>query len=189
MSGRPVVIESLIRARLRPEEKLYAVLDAARQPSALLEYIHGQGLPSYSLFSGRLARRLDHVAPFLVAVGEDPGFLSLWEEYFGENYGVLLLSGAPTGELWRHLRGLFVSSDEDGNEYFFRFYDPRVLDLYLPTCTPHDLSSFLGPVGALFTATRFPGMVLCVRRSLGGVVSERFLVTRLSEESVRIEVV
>lgn len=189
MSGRPVIIESIVRARQQPEEQLYAVLDAARHPSALLEYTREQGLPSYSLFSGRLARRLDHVAPFLVAAGTDPGFLLLWEEHFGENYGVLLLSGAPPGELWRHLRSVFISSDEDGNEFFFRFYDPRVLGLFLPTCTLHDLSAFLGPVGSLLTATRFPGRVLCVRRTANGVVTERFHVTRLSGESVRIEVV
>ncbi len=189
MSGRQVILESIVRARLQPGEQLYAVLDAARNPSSLLECIRERDLPSYSLFSGRLARRLDHVAPFLVSAGTDPGFLSLWEEHFGENYGVLLLSGAPPGELWRHLRSVFVSSDEDGNEFFFRFYDPRVLGLFLPTCTPHDLSAFLGPIGALFTATRFPGMVLCVRRTPDGVVTERFHVTRIAEEAIRIEVV
>lgn len=33
----------------------------------------------------------------------------------------------------------------------FRFYDPRVLRLYLPTCTSTELEQVFGPVGTFFT--------------------------------------
>ena len=38
--------------------------------------------------------------------------------------------------------------DESGHPMFFRFYDPRVLRTYLPTCTVAELRLIFGPVEA-----------------------------------------
>jgi hypothetical protein len=35
---------------------------------------------------------------------------------------------------------------EDGEQLYFRFYDPRVLRVFLPTCDRQQLSDFFGPV-------------------------------------------
>ena len=35
---------------------------------------------------------------------------------------------------------------EEGQELYFRYYDPRVLRTYLPTCTPDELEQVFGPV-------------------------------------------
>jgi hypothetical protein len=36
--------------------------------------------------------------------------------------------------------------DEAGRRLVFRFYDPRVLRVYLPTCRPAETDEFFGPV-------------------------------------------
>jgi len=36
--------------------------------------------------------------------------------------------------------------DAKGKDMYFRFYDPRVLRVFLPTCTPEELSDFFGPI-------------------------------------------
>ena len=36
---------------------------------------------------------------------------------------------------------------EDGRELYFRFYDPRVLRIFLPTCNAAETATFFGPVG------------------------------------------
>jgi hypothetical protein len=35
---------------------------------------------------------------------------------------------------------------EDGKELYFRFYDPRVLRVFLPTCSPRETTGFFGPI-------------------------------------------
>ena len=34
-----------------------------------------------------------------------------------------------------------------GERVYFRFYDPRVLRVYLPTCSSSELKGVFGPVG------------------------------------------
>jgi len=45
-----------------------------------------------------------------------------------------------------HLRRFLTVRTEKGKKLLFRFYDPRVLRLYLPTCTSTELNTFFGPV-------------------------------------------
>jgi hypothetical protein len=49
-------------------------------------------------------------------------------------------------ELFHHLREIFVVTDEEGQEYFFRYYDPRVVRSFLPTCTESELRELFGIV-------------------------------------------
>jgi hypothetical protein len=35
--------------------------------------------------------------------------------------------------------------DARGKEMYFRFYDPRVLRVFLPTCTAQEAQDFFGP--------------------------------------------
>ena len=73
-------------------------------------------------------------------------FLHAWSAALGRNGGVLLQSAATLDDLSAHLRKIFVVRDEQEQEYFFRYYDPRVLRVYLPTCTGAELDEFFGPV-------------------------------------------
>ncbi len=51
----------------------------------------------------------------------------------------------------RHLRRfLLVEDDETGERFFFRFYDPRTLRVFLPTCTPRQREDFFGEVACWF---------------------------------------
>jgi hypothetical protein len=48
--------------------------------------------------------------------------------------------------LRHHLRGLLRVRDESGRVLVFRYYDPRVLRAYLPTCTTAELAAVYGPI-------------------------------------------
>ncbi len=39
---------------------------------------------------------------------------------------------------------------EGGGTLLFRYYDPRVLRIFLPTCTPAELREFFGPLSRLY---------------------------------------
>jgi hypothetical protein len=45
-----------------------------------------------------------------------------------------------------HLRHFLMVEIEGGKPVYFRFYDPRVLRVYLPTCTDQERQQFFGPL-------------------------------------------
>jgi len=53
----------------------------------------------------------------------------------------------------------------------FRYYDPRVLRAYLPTCSPAELNTFFGPVTAFITEGENPGEILEFRNERGTLAS------------------
>ena len=123
----------------------YAVVDGALAFAGRL-----MGHRLLTLFLGDLASTVAHVGPCLVVLGDQrSAFLARWTDACGTHAGVLLESDAPLDALCDHLRHVFVAMDEEGQEYFFRFYDPRVLRTFLPTCRPEELREFFGPIRRL----------------------------------------
>lgn len=55
---------------------------------------------------------------------------------------------------------------EDGRQVYFRYSIPRVLNVFLPTCTVEQLQSFFGPVSTFWAAGERPGS--CMSYSLDG---------------------
>ncbi|HQU46398.1 MAG TPA: DUF4123 domain-containing protein [Pirellulales bacterium] len=131
-----------------PGHRLYAVIDGAIA-IALVFQANRLGLRTQSLFVGDLAPCLANVAPYLVEAVPDSGFLDYWCDYLGKNAGILIESRAGFDEMLAHCRDLFDARDEDGNEYFFRFYDPRVLGVYLPMCSAVETRKLFGPARVL----------------------------------------
>lgn len=48
----------------------------------------------------------------------------------------------------------------EGREVYFRYYDPRVLRLFLPTCTPEEINTFFGPVACFLMEAEEPDILL-----------------------------
>jgi len=129
----------------RTDVRLYAIVDGAQAfEIAFTARLMGRRL--WTLFSGDLAVNLSHVGPCLIELDNPAGFLALWVKEIGKYAGVLIQTNQSLDDLYRHLRKIFVVADESGQEYFFRYYDPRVLRTFLPTCTPAELDEFFGPV-------------------------------------------
>jgi hypothetical protein len=128
----------------------YAIIDAARAPNllALLEQNAGRAV---SLFDGTPLEKHREQAPYLVNFGEDETLLFTFV-YGGwdGSAGIYLKSAAEFGALLVHLQRLLFAETEDGRRLLFRYYDPRVLRAYLPTCTAAEAAEFLGPVSAVF---------------------------------------
>jgi hypothetical protein len=127
--------------------RVYAILDAARDPR-VRPAVLGSGQPHVCLYSGKVPEPILAVAPYLVELAEKSPFTaSLLEEGWGESWGVFTLSAATLEELRRHLKRLLKVEGPRGETMLFRFYDPRVLRVYLPTCTAAELGAVFGPVG------------------------------------------
>lgn len=128
----------------------------------------------HTLFESPLAPHLDHVAPQLASIDPDSGYLDLWAEHLGRSAGILLITSEPPGALRSHLREIFLASDEEDFQYSFRYYDPRVLRVYLPTCTGEEVQEFFGPIRRILVEAETPGVVLvCEPTRVGANIEER----------------
>jgi hypothetical protein len=133
---------------LRSErEPLYAVLDAARD-DRVLQLLRESVEMHRSLYDGVEGEALDDVAPYLVRLPSGSRLLEqLVEEGWGGSWGIYLTSTASPTALRRHLRRfLVVANEATGREVYFRFYDPRVLRVFLPTCSTLQLGELFGEV-------------------------------------------
>lgn len=150
----------LVRESAGAGERVYVVIDAARAGLLCQTAREQYGLSGRSLFDGPLASMLDHVAPHLFPLERDAAFVGEWGAALGRAGGVLLGATAGLEALWSHLRALLVATDETGVQYSFRFYDPRVLRVFLPTCSPVQASEFFGPASWMLVEGESPGTVL-----------------------------
>ncbi|MBI4704070.1 MAG: DUF4123 domain-containing protein [Deltaproteobacteria bacterium] len=136
-----------IKALRREPGPLYAVLDAA-QSHRVLELLRQSPEQVQSLYEGPQAEALADVAPYLVALPRDCWLLdALAHEGWGEAWGIYLVCPTRFAPLRRHLQRFLMVEDEDtGEEMLFRFYDPRVLRVFLPTCSEWQKRELFGEI-------------------------------------------
>lgn len=143
----PSDLYSHVLNRLRSEAgTLYAILDAARDPLIPVR-LSECGEEYQSLYEGLKGERLAAAAPYLVALPKGSAFLeTLIRDGWAKSWGVFLTCDRQFAEVRKHLRHLLTVELEVGKRVRFRFYDPRVLRIYLPTCTFTERSQFFGPI-------------------------------------------
>jgi hypothetical protein len=90
---------------------------------------------------------LAEVAPYLVKLDRESVFTD-WviENGWGKHWGVFAVTKADLPTLRRHFRRFLTVHNESGEPLVFRFYDPRVLAVYLTTCNAEELTAIFGPV-------------------------------------------
>jgi len=155
------VIEILWRPTPRAEPpQLYAILDGAREDRIYpaLEKFEGE---SCCLYRGELDADLASAAPYLVKLTADDAFTSwLVTQGFGASWGIFLQSPATLDELRRHFRRFLMVYDHTGKPLYFRYYDPRVLRTYLPTCNASELTTLFGPVRRYYVEGEDPDTLI-----------------------------
>ncbi len=104
-------------------------------------------------------------APYMISLQADDSFTRfLIDEGWGRSWGVFLRTEMGMKQLRRHCRGLLTARDERGGLMLFRWYDPRVLRAYLPTCRPAELEAVFGPVDEYVMENEDPGELIGFRR-------------------------
>lgn len=127
-------------------KSMFAIVDCARHADLVKQAKVSGGCDPVSLFLGDRAPQLAHVAPYFFELSYGSHHLEDWQAALGNSSGILMDCPSSAQDLYIHLRFAFIVQDETNQEFFFRFYDPRVLRTYLPTCTPEELAIFFGPV-------------------------------------------
>jgi len=141
-------------------QPLYALLDASREPSVLKVILESKE-EHQSLYEGPQGAQLAHFAPYLIRVPQESALLdTLVHQAWSKSWGVFLTSNTPLKELRTHFRHFLNVKLPDGSQVYFRYYDPRVLRLFLPTCLPEETTQFFGPVRHFLMEAEDPKLAL-----------------------------
>ena len=152
-----------VAGRSGGETELYAVLDGARNAN-IYPAIQKSSFQFECLYRGELDPDLAEAAPYLLRLEREMPFTHwLVAEGWGKSWGTFLIAAASLRELRQHLRKLLMVYGPHGKPLYFRYYDPRVLRAYLPTCTAGELREVMGPIGRLL-AEGEEGQVLSFER-------------------------
>jgi hypothetical protein len=162
-------------AMLRGElQALYALLDAAREPSVFKVILESKG-EYQSLYEGAPGAQLAHFAPHLVRVPQRSPLLDkLVEQAWARSWGIYIACDQSLKELRTHFRRFLMVKLPDGRSVYFRYYDPRVLRIFLPTCLPEDANQFFGPVKHFLLEAEDPNLALQFRCGPKGVEKKEF---------------
>lgn len=153
---------------------IWMILDCARE-----RRVYSSLLSSYldysCLYAGDLAPELEVAAPHLVQLEyEDKYSRRILELGWGNSWGIFLKCDASLRQLRRHLRHFLMAQTPRGR-LVFRYYDPRVLRVYLPTCLTDELRLLFGPIECFWTEGKVPEDVLEFRLHRRGTLERRTL--------------
>lgn len=143
-----------------PRQNIWMILDGARSID-IFRMLLACHLEYSCLYSGTVTSELEIAAPYLVQL--DHGYKDTHQfirRAWGNSWGVFLRSETSLKKLRRHLREFLIVRDERGNRLVFRYYDPRVLRVYLPTCTKSELRTVFGAVDCFWAEGEGPEKML-----------------------------
>jgi Domain of unknown function (DUF4123) len=137
-------------------ETLYALIDAARDPSLYPLVMEASG--QACLFGGDVEEPLNRAAPYLVNLkAQEPLFRAWRTAGRGQAWGIMCRSGLPLDGLRRHFRHFLMAKLPDGTVAQFRFYDPRVFNPFLSSCTADELGPWFQGVSAYLAEDQATG--------------------------------
>ncbi len=151
-----------------PEDRVYALLDGASVPE-LLDRLYADPRPEFEcLLHGELTPDMAEVAPYLVALERGSAFCD-WAitQGWGNHWGVFAVTRANLRAVWFHLRTLSMVYGPEGKPMLFRYYDPRVLRIFLPTCAPEQIKELFGPVEKFIAEGDAPATALSFTQAAG----------------------
>jgi hypothetical protein len=167
------------------ESSLFAIIDGASAPKLLLA-LHKKQPEYICLYRGELQPDMAEVAPYLIQLEHDDEITEwILNNGWGEHWGIFFQAKAGIKEMRRHLRRSLVVHDQSGKPLLFRYYDPRVLRKYLPTCTPAELKDFFGVIEFILLEDEDPKNILKFRLS-GEVLKHEVLTVAPGSERVLV---
>ena len=126
------------------ESANYVLLDGAID-AGVLEVLKTGGAFFQSLYEGEQAASVAHVGPYFVDLKGAPELLShVVQRGWGRAWGVWLHTSQSFAEARHQLRRLLTVRSPEGRSLLFRFYDPRVLRVFLRTASEEQRRVFFG---------------------------------------------
>lgn len=163
-----------------PETNVYTVLDGASVPD-LPQALWEHEPEHVCLYRGDLAPDLAETAPYLVKLERRSPFTDwVLTEGWGNHWGIFAVTPAEVDlrTLRQHFRRFLMVYDPDHKLIYFRYYDPRVLRVYLPTCNAEELGIVFGPISSYMLEDDDPTALLELSPDAEKVRMEKVAVTQ-----------
>ena len=142
---------------------IWMIVDAARDRRIFGLLLDGFYSDHHCLFSGALHPDLEVAAPYLIRLDHGSAKTQRFiTQAWGNHWGVFLKCAAGLKDLRSHLRELVMVKGPTGRSFLFRYYDPRVLRGYLPTCTPNELRTVFDDIECFWMEDERPSTILSV---------------------------
>lgn len=128
----------------------YLLLDTALAGDYTIHVFKKEYGTNISLFKNTGDEQLDDVAPFFFDIG-NTAVNATAEKYQHLNLDgyILAESKASFIDLFMHFQK-FLYRNVNGKEYFFRFYDPVVMQKYFAEAEKNQLKLFFAPLESVF---------------------------------------
>lgn len=167
--------------------QVYAILDGASIENLLMS-LYEHKPENVCLYRGEPRPDMAHVAPYLVHMKPESKFSEwVFSNGWGKHWGIFVRSNYEMRLLRRHFRKLLIVHDSEGKPLLFRFYDPRVLKVFLPTCNQEELDQMFGPVESFMLEDEESNSLIRFRRVNGALKTEKRDFTTVEEEEVARE--
>lgn len=128
---------------------LYAVLDPARAPE-IYPVMRALAPDNQCLF-GNLAPEVSQVSPHVMALPEGGKLLTWWRAAGrGQAWGIACRTAIGLDGLRVHLKKFTRARLPDSSLVLFRFWDPRVLAIFMAHSTAAEQQRFFGPIEAMY---------------------------------------
>lgn len=152
--------------------RLYAVIDACDTPAVPAKAAELGEERAVSLYRGSAEEMYWAIAPYLFAVD---GALLDWivAELWTEPWGIFAVADADLEAVRRHFRRFLLVQSPEGEQWYFRFYDPRVLSAYLLGCSAAELKSFYAMVVSFMVVNNSLGIVIMSRNTAKVIIRLR----------------
>jgi hypothetical protein len=125
----------------------YFLFDASRAGGDNLLKAKELNVSFISLYTGRPENDLETVVPYLFSFSLNDYFSDFIDkEGWGNAWGLWVKADIALEKMQEHFAKFLITKNEDDEELYFRFYDPRVLRIFLPTCEKNQIVEFFGPV-------------------------------------------
>lgn len=135
----------------------YAIVDGVAA-AGLLDQLEEYQPEHRCLFDGTLHPDLAEMAPYLIKLQRDSRMLDWLLDGWGQHYGIYALvpKEKTLSETRAHFKNFMLAERPDGKVWHFRYYDPRIFRLFLPSCTGEQLLQIFGDIKFYFAEGEEP---------------------------------
>ncbi len=143
------LVDSLWRSDSKGvQPRVFALLDGARNRK-ILPLLNKCESENQCLYSGGISYALRRAAPHIVQLDRTSQFTyNLLQESWGNSWGIFAITppSEPLSKVRNNCRRIAKVESPSGKPLVFRYYDPRVLREFIPTCDAPALQQIFGPV-------------------------------------------
>jgi len=151
---------------------VYAFLGGSRDKQ-IEKIIRLGSLKNHCLIDGKLSYEMAVAAPYMVRLEKDhPQTIEILKKGWGNSWGIFAITHPPATliNIRQNCKKMAMVQLPNDKRAYFRYYDPRVMRTYLPSCTRSEADKVFGHISEYVMEGEEPGTIHRFTRTEDGVV-------------------